>query len=162
MELDALLCDHAQVAGKLFISGANIDSFAFPQGDPGPYLLNFAVAGVVHVPWTATNAEHRLQFLIVDGDGNTPRLGGGAQAAPSGIGGEFRFNVGRPPGLPSGDEQLVPFAFQFMALPLAQPGSYSIRLLIDGTDVKSIQFRVTTPPQPAQSWGPATPGPLGA
>lgn len=161
MEIDALLCDHAQVAGKLFISGANIDSFAFAPNDPGPYWLNFAVAGVVHVAWTATNTEHRLQFLIVDGDGNTPRLGGGAQVAPTGIGGEFHFNVGRPPGLPSGDEQLVPFAFAFMALPLADAGSYNVRLLIDGTDVKSIHFRVTQPPQLAQSYGATAPGPLG-
>ena len=155
-----LLCDHAQVAGKLFVSGASIDSFAFQPGDPGPYAISFAIAGVVHVPYTETNVEHSLRFSVVDADGKTPDLGGGAQAGPEGIGGEMRFNVGRPPTLPHGDEQLVPFAFQILGLPMAEPGRYTVRLLIDGAPVKSIPFRLARP-QAAQSFGPAHPGPIG-
>lgn len=160
MDINAFLCDHAQVAGKLFISGAGIDSFNMAAADPGPYVINFAIAGVVQVPWTATNQEHRLQFLVVDSDGRTPQLGNGAEVGPQGLGGEMVFNIGRPPGLPTGDEQLVPFAFQFNGLPLLNLGKYSINLLIDGTEVRHISFRLQKPPQPV-GYGPATPGPIG-
>ncbi len=51
MDVDVLLCDHAHVAGKLFMSGANIDRFVFAAEAPAPYLLTFALAGVVHVPF---------------------------------------------------------------------------------------------------------------
>lgn len=155
MEIDALLCDHAQVAGKLFISGANIDVFNIPVNAPGPYLITFAVAGVVHVPWTSTNQEHRLRFAVVDADGRTPALAPGAPVPPEGIGGEIVFNVGRPPGLPDGEEQLVPFAFQFVALPLANLGRYSIRLLIDGNEARRVPFRLAKPPQ-HQAYGPTS------
>jgi hypothetical protein len=160
MEINALLCDHAQVAGKLFVSGGGIDAFNMPATDPGPYVINFAIAGVVQVPWTATNQEHRLQFCVVDADGKTPELAGGAEAGPQGLGGEMVFNVGRPPGLPSGDEQLVPFAFQFTGLPLARLGRYSIELTIDGTEVRHISFRVSKPPQPL-GYSPSAPGRIG-
>lgn len=159
MEINAFLCDHAQVAGKLFVSGAGIDAFNIAAADPGPYAIHFAIAGVVHVPWTATNQEHRLQFLVFDSDGKSPQLGGEAEVGPQGLGGEMVFNVGRPPGLPSGDDQLVPFAFQFAGLPLAQLGKYSITLLIDGSEVRRIPFRVQKPPQ--AGYGPSTPGPIG-
>lgn len=53
MDVDVLLCDHAQVAGKLFIGVANIDRFLFPAGAPRRTPLNFALAGVVHVPTSA-------------------------------------------------------------------------------------------------------------
>lgn len=155
VEIDALLCDHAQVAGKLFISGANIDVFNIPPATPGPYLITFAVGGVVHVPWTETNQEHRLRFSVVDADGRTPALPPGTPVPPGGIGGEMVFNVGRPPGLPDGEEQLVPFAFQFVALPLAELGRYSIRLSIDGTEVRRVAFRLAKPPEP-QSYGPTS------
>jgi hypothetical protein len=160
MEINALLCDHAQVAGKLFVSGAGIDSFNMPANAPGPYVINFAIAGVVHVPWTATNQQHRLQFLVVNSDGQAPELAG-AEASPEGLGGEMHFNVGRPPGLPTGDEQLVPFAFQFMGLPLVNLGLYSIQLLIDGTEVRRIPFRVSQPALPVGGYGPSTPGAIG-
>ncbi len=159
MEINALLCDHAQVAGKLFVSGAGIDAFNMPAADPGPYVISFAIAGVVHVPWTATNQEHRLQFLVMDGDGKTPELAVGAEVGPEGLGGEMVFNVGRPPGIPNGDEQLVPFAFQFMALPLTKIGRYSIQLLIDGSEVRNIPFRLSKPPQPV-GYGPSIPRPV--
>ncbi len=84
MDVDVLLCDHAQVAGKLFISGANIDRFLFPAGTPPPYLLNFALAGVVHVPWTATNTQHELVFTILTEDGHPPQTQRGHAAAPTG------------------------------------------------------------------------------
>ncbi len=82
MDVDVLLCDHAQVAGKLFISGANIDRFVFAAEAPAPYLLTFALAGVVHVPFTSTNTPHELAFTIVTEDGHPPLLGGAPPGEP--------------------------------------------------------------------------------
>lgn len=156
MDINALLCDHAQVSGKLYITGANINRFAFAAGTPAPYAVTFSVAGVVTVPWTATNADHRLSFLLLTEDGQTPELAGGAEAGPQGIGGEMTFNVGRQPGM-DGEEQLVPFAFNFLQLPLAHPGRYNVSLSLDGTEVRRLHFAVTVEPSTVLR-GPAAPG----
>lgn len=164
METNVLLCDHAEVAGdKLFVNGASIDRSIFPAGTQAPYVANFAVAGVVHVPWTATNAEHLLRIEIVTEDGRVPELFG-AQPPPDGIAGGFGFNVGRPPHLVSGEEQMVPFAFNFAGLPFARPGRYVIRLSIDGEPVKDLPYSVAVEGGAApfrMGMGPATPGPIG-
>lgn len=143
MDIDVLLCDHAQVAGsKLFISGANIDRMQVPLGSVPPYMVSFAAAGIVRVPWTATNKEHKLSFRLITEDGQTPQLPDGADPGPEGIGGDFRFNVGRPPQLASGDEQMVPFAFAFDGLPLMEVGRYVVAFALDGTDVRRLTFTV--------------------
>lgn len=145
MDVDVLLCDHAQVAGKLFISGANIDRFVFAAETPAPYLLTFALAGVVHVPFTATNTPHELAFTIVTEDGHPPLLGSaapGEQPSASPIAGAMQFNVGRPPTLGSGQEQLVPFAFSFQGLPFALPGRYLVQLTLDDDPVRGVPFTV--------------------
>jgi hypothetical protein len=169
MHIDALLCDHAQVAGgpqsggKLFISGANINLFHFPPNQPGPHVLNFAIAGVVSVPWLATNQPHKLEFLLITEDGKVPELPPGAEVGPEGLGGQMTFDVGRPAGLPPGDDQMVPFAFNFGGLPLMRTGKYMIELRLDGEPepTRKLGFRVLQPGSPQVSFGPSTPGPIG-
>lgn len=158
MDIDVLLCDHAQVAGdKLFISGANIDRVVIPAGSPAPYLVAFSAAGLVHVPWTATNAEHSLSFSLVTEDGQVPELPPEMEVPVRGIGGEMRFNVGRPPQLSAGEEQNVPFAFNFQGVPLMRSGRYSVEFSLDGTPVRRVPFTVFIEPQ--RSFGPtAIPG----
>lgn len=148
VELDAMLCDHAQVAGgKLFISGAAIDRMDVPPGAPPPFLTNFAIGGMVTVPWTATNLEHRLRFRFLTEDGRDPAVPDGSNVPPDGIGGEMRFNVGRPPVAIAGQEQLVPFAFNFQGLPLMEIGRYVVALSLDGTEVRRLTFAVAQQPQ---------------
>ena len=143
MDLDVMLCDHGEVAGgKLFVSGAGIDRMDLPPEMPPPFVANFAVAGLVRVPWTATNSEHVLKFRFVTEDGQAPSLPPGADAGSEGIGGEMRFNVGRPPQATSGQEQLVPFAFNFQGLPLMEAGRYVVILGLDGTEVRRLGFMV--------------------
>jgi hypothetical protein len=155
VDVDVLLCDHAQVSGeKLFIAGANIDRVGFPAGSPAPYVINLAVAGVVHVPWTQTNAEHALVILLVTEDGHTPSLPEGIPVGPQGVGGEIRFNVGRPPQLTGGEEQIVPFAFNFQGLPLMQGGRYNVSVSIDGTEMRRVPFTLFIEPQ--RNFGPAS------
>lgn len=154
MELDVMLCDYAQVAGtKLFISGANIDRMNLPAGTAPPYVANFAAAGIVRVPWNATNAEHRLTFRFLTQDGHVPELGGGVAVGEQGIAGEMRFNVGRPAQLASGDEQMVPFAFNLQGLPLATPGRFVLEFSLDGAVVRHLPFTVAVEPT-ITSFGP--------
>lgn len=147
MELDVMLCDYAQVAGsKLFISGANIDRMGVPAGTPAPYVINFAAAGVVTVPWSATNAEHALRFRFVTQDEQPPKLAKGLVLGDEGITGEMRFNVGRPPQLTSGDAQMVPFAFNLQGLPLDEPGRFILTFSLDGTALRNLPFTVAVEP----------------
>lgn len=142
--LDVLLCDHAEVAGgKLFINGAAIDRMELPPNATPPFQAQFTVAGIVRVPWTATNVEHRLSFRFITEDGNEPELPEGANVGSEGIGGEMRFNVGRPPHATSGQEQLVPFAFSFQGLPLMRTGRYVVVLSLDGSEVRRVWFVVS-------------------
>jgi hypothetical protein len=147
MELDVMLCDHAQVAGgKLFITGANIERMQLPAGTPPPYVVTFAAAGMVRVPWTATNSPHVLGFKLLTEDGEVPTMGPGVDVGADGIGGEMNFNVGRPPQLASGDEQMVPFAFNFQGLPLGTAGRYGLKFSLDGTEQRTLTFTVAVEP----------------
>lgn len=143
MDIDAMLCDHAQVAGgKLFISGANIDRIRVSPNVQPPYVMSFAVAGIVRVPWGATNQQHDLSFRLLTEDGQNPALPEAENVSKSAVGGDFRFNVGRPPTLASGDEQLLPFAFSFNGLPLMQTGRFIVILSMDGPEVRRLRFTV--------------------
>lgn len=158
MELNAFICDHAQVAGgKLFISGAAINIFGVRAGEPPPYVTSFSLAGAVQVPWTATNQEHRLTFRVVTEDERVPRLAGDAELPAEGIGGEMLFNIGRPPGLPGGEEQLVPFAFQLGGVPFMEAGRYVVVFSLDRSDATRLPFRIMIQPVQAQ-YGGSTPG----
>lgn len=139
-----MLCDFAEVAGgKLFIAGAGIDRMDVPPNIEAPFVANFGIAGLVRVPWTATNSNHTLQFQFVTEDGRVPELPPGADPGEGGIGGEMQFNVGRPPHATSGQEQLVPFSFNFQGLPLMSTGGYVVILAIDGTEVRRLGFTVS-------------------
>ena len=120
MQIDALLCDYAQIEHKLFVNGAGFTAMTYDAADPGPYEVSFGIAGVVTVPWTETNTEHALRFRILTEDGHAPELSGGRVDE---VGGTMTFNVGRPPGLVHGDEQVVPFAFQIASLPRGRTGT---------------------------------------
>src|SRR3954463_13719016 len=110
MEIDALVCDHAEVAdGKLFINGAGITvSWVAPQA---PHDIGVSLAAVIHVPYTDTNEAHTLSVELVDEDHNVvaPWVPPGVEA-PGPVRVDTSFNVGRPPGLPVGETQLVPVA----------------------------------------------------
>lgn len=144
MALDVMLCDHAQVAsGKLFISGAGIDHMQIPAGTSAPYVITFATAGLVRVPWTATNTEHAVTFKLLTEDGQDPPL---PEGGPRGVAGEMKFNVGRPPHMASGHSQMVPFAFNFQGLPLMTAGRYVLVFSLDGNEERRLTFTVVLQP----------------
>ena len=85
MEINALLCDHAESAeGKLFINGGGVNMI-YVQPQP-PYVISIFVAVVVHVPYTDTNVDHTVAVRLMDEDSNpvSPWAPEGVPAAASG------------------------------------------------------------------------------
>jgi hypothetical protein len=141
MEIDAFLCDHAEVAeGKLFINGAGIN--VIWTGPEAPHVANLAVAAVTRVPWTATNEDHTIRVQLLDEDNNPvhpPTPNSLDQTPPIEL--TAGFNVGRPPQLPHGDSQTVPLAFGFN-IPLPRLGVFVFVISIDGEEMKRLPFRM--------------------
>lgn len=143
MEIDAFLCDHAEAAeGKLFINGAAINILWAASPQP-PYNVNVAVAAVAQVPWTATNQAHSFSVHIEDEDNNVvrPWVPDG-EPMPDEVRLQTGFNVGRPPNLPVGEAQTVPFAFGFN-IPVGKLGVYAFVITVDGTEMKRLPIRLT-------------------
>jgi len=141
VEIDAMLCDHVQVAdNKLFTSGGGIMR-AWVSAQP-PHVIMVGVAAVVRVPYTATNQAHTLTITLVDEDGNgvSPFVPEG-MPDPGPIRGEVSFNLGRPPGLSAGEAQPYCLAANFN-IGLDKLGGYTFELAIDGTKVKDLNLRV--------------------
>ena len=135
-----MLCDFAQVSGnKLFISGANIDRVSVPAGTAGPFPISLTVAGLIRVPWDATNVAHTCTIALRDEDGR-PALAPGEPPTP--MSGEFGFTVGRPALLAAGETQNVPFAVNFAGLPLPGRGRFGFEVSIDGVPVRTVTFAV--------------------
>lgn len=144
MQVDYLVLADAAVAveGKHYIHGAGWDTIwvgAFPAAHP---LV--AVAIRLRVPWNDTNQPHELVIDILDEDGNSivPTPPG----APRGT-----INVGRPPNILPGADQVVPLAISLANLTLARPGVYSVILRLDGSDVARSPFSVTLAPGAQQT-----------
>lgn len=141
MDLDVMLCDFAQVAGdKLFINGANIDRILFPAEEPPPFVVNVSAAGLVGVPWAATNTDHVLAFRMITDDGEDPLLPGDDGPVRMEVGGEMGFNLGRPAELAAGDSQSFPFVFAFPGLPFLDLGRHVLVFSIDGVEVRRLAF----------------------
>ena len=156
MQVDAFLADSVVTAeGKLFVQGAGWDNINAPGF---PYAHDRVGVGmVIRVPYTATNEEHRFVITLEDEDGAELPIG----EAPPGVDtpdGKIRrieggFNVGRPPTLVAGDDQLIPLAINFNGLTFERPGRFTFVVQIDGTEAKRLPFRVHAIP----SFGPMSP-----
>lgn len=137
MKAILLLGDYAAVAdGKLTIVGAG---WSLMGPDPCPS----AVALLLDVPWDQTNQPHHFSVDLNDGDGN-------AFTDPNGnpvqFGGEFE--VGRPPGLPTGTSITVPLAVNIGPLPLTPGSRYVWELTVD--DESDEDWRVAFNVRPEQ------------
>lgn len=160
MEVDAILCNHAEAAeGRLFLNGGGINiAWVMPQP---PHMINVSVAGIIQVPWTATNQNHRLVVKMLDADSHVvvPWLPPGAPDVPP-VEVAMDINLGRPPILPVGDPQTHPFTVGIQ-VPLAELGLYTFLVELDGTEMTRLPLRVMPQPQPPQvitvAKGPAAP-----
>jgi hypothetical protein len=151
MEVDAFVADSIVASeGKLYVQGAgwNIIHVAnFPVRH-----ARLGIGVLIHVPYTATNQMHKLDVRVEDSDGALVSLGEGPpnEDNPDGkiyrLGGEF--NVGRPPLLPAGDDQVVPLAINVDGLIFHKPDMYRVVVAVDGTDMRSLPIRVQQLSQP--------------
>jgi hypothetical protein len=148
MEVTAFLADSADaVQGKIYALGIGwnaIFSPVFPVTHP-----RLALGMMIQVPYTATNQMHTVTVHLETEDGEHVRLGMNAQPGPEPtpifeLGGSF--NVGRPPMLVAGDEQVVPFAMTIDQLHFEAPGMFAWVVSIDGREMKRIPMRLTPLP----------------
>lgn len=149
VNIDAFLCDAVQsVGGKLYAIGIGWNALAAPQVPARHSRLGVGL--VIRVPYTSTNQEHTFSVRVEDEDGEPRPLGEAMPGLPeSSIQGgkivqfEGKFNVGRPPTIAPGDEQIVPFALQLDGLEFPKVGVYSVVVKVDDNEVSRLPFRVT-------------------
>ena len=142
MDFEAFLADSVVNAdGKLFVQGGGwnvIHAQFVPVRHP-----RIGIAVIVRVPYTETNQNHKFSIGLEDADGSALVLGEGPEGPLYELGADF--NVGRPPQLQPGDEQLVPFAINLDGLVFHEAIGYNFVLRIDGQPRKRLSFRVALP-----------------
>jgi hypothetical protein len=142
MELSAALCRYAETQNNLlYIAGGGIDTAAVPAGQPGPWPVSLAIGMIVGVPWMATNQEHTVHIALIDADGNPVEVQKGPDEREQ-FNAEFRYNVGRPPHIQSGDSQQIALALNVPVLPFPKLGRYDFVISVDGTEMRRLPYRV--------------------
>jgi hypothetical protein len=166
VRVDAFLCDAVDgVGGKLYALGVGwnqIFAAQFPTRHP-----RIGVGLIFHVPYTATNQPHDFNIRVDDQDSQPvplaqvpPETEGIAPAAARWIenGNLYRVggqvNVGRPPNLAPGDEQVVAISAQLDQVQFDHPGVYAVVVEITGDEAARLRFRV----QQLQIVGPVLAG----
>ncbi|MDP2953100.1 MAG: hypothetical protein Q8O76_07285 [Chloroflexota bacterium] len=138
MEVEWLiLADSAQVLGnKLYLLGGGWDLLTVNREFPVDQRC--AVALSVRVPWNETNQKHTFELEVA---GEEPATEGPKSLLK--VGGQFE--VGRPPGIPQGQEQRIQFAMD-MNLRLEGPGTKIVIARIEGQEMRRITFNVVPGP----------------
>ena len=123
-----ILADAAQVtSNKLYLLGGGWDRLTI--GRPLPVTHQMAVAAAFRVSWNETNQKHAFEIEVADADGaEVAKLGG-------------QFEVGRPPGIPAGQDQRTQIAVN-MGLPLKRLGTYVVVARLNGEERRSFSFNV--------------------
>ncbi|HEX5901657.1 MAG TPA: hypothetical protein VF028_00860 [Actinomycetota bacterium] len=133
IELDGFLADSvANVQGKLYALGAGWNRIAvalFPgrHDRVGIGLLFRVGAG-------SERRARRFELRLLGPEDEELVLGSGQQGPVNRIGGEFTAGAE--------DEQVVPIALNLNGLTLPRPGTYRVIVSVDGTDLKTLPFRV--------------------
>ena len=147
IEIDAFLADSVVVAeGKIYAQGAGwnvINAARVPTRHD-----RIGIGFIIRVPYTATNQDHNFELRLEDADGSRMTFGDNPEGEGriEALGGQF--NVGRPPTLKPGDEQVVPFAVNINGLSFEKAGNYRFVISIDGDDTKELPFRLMLIQQP--------------
>lgn len=126
-----ILADAAQVSSnKLYLLGGGWDRLVI--SGPLPATHQMAVAASFRVSWHETNQKHNFELEIADGDGAEVTKFGG------------QFEVGRPPGIPQGQDQRAQIAVNF-GLPLKPHGTYEVIARLNGEESRRFPFNVVGP-----------------
>lgn len=132
-----ILADSAQVVGnKLYLLGGGWDRLTvnteFPVGQ------QCAIALSVRVPWNETNQKHTFEVEVASEDSGTEE-----PKRLVSMGGQFE--VGRPPGIPPGQDQRIQLAVG-MNLNIDSPGTKVIVARIEGQEMRRTHFNVVPSP----------------
>ena len=123
-----ILADSAQVIGnKLYLLGGGWDSLRVNTGFP--VQRHLAVAASFRCSWNETNQKNNFEVEILTQDGETVGKVSG------------QFEVGRPPGIPPGQDQRMQMAVD-MGLTFQQPGGYIVVARIEGEEGQRVPFNV--------------------
>ncbi len=146
MEVDAFVADSVSaVEGKLYALGAGWNGINTTQLPARHARLGIGV--IIRVPYTATNEVHRLEVRIDDSDGRCIPIADAPPGAEAVDGKLYtidgHFNVGRPPQLTPGDDQIVVIAMNIDGLVFEKADAYNVVIEIDGDEVKRLAIRVT-------------------
>jgi len=135
-----MLCDSAAaVEGKLYIQGGGwnaIAAGAMPFTAP-----RIGMALLIEVPYGATQRRHQLTVGLEDEDGSRLPLGPVSDTGRA-THLQLAFEVGRPPQLPPGDTQLLPFALNIDGYAFTRPGGYAFVIAVDQREITRLRFRV--------------------
>lgn len=127
-----ILADAAQVVGgKLYLLGGGWDTLAVHTGFPVQQHLALAVA--LRVPWHETNERHSVSVAVESEDGQVLATA------------SAEFEVGRPPGIPRGQDQRVQFAMS-VPLTLERPGTYVAVARGPALEERRVPFNVVPRP----------------
>ena len=123
-----ILADSAQVVGnKLYLMGGGWDRLTVSQKFPTEQRVGIALA--IKVPWNRTNERHDFEIEIASED-----------AAPiAKVAGNFE--VGRPAGIPPGQDQRVQLAVE-TTIKFERPGTFVIVAKLDGKEGQRVPFHV--------------------
>lgn len=141
MDIDWLiLADAAQiVGGKLFLMGGGWDVLSVNSGFPSRQRC--ALAAAFRVPWNETNVRHDFRIRILDEDHTTTLFE---------VAGELE--LGRPPGLPPGQEQRAQTAVD-VEVTFERPGRYVVIATIDEVERRAVFSVIAMPSLPQRPFG---------
>lgn len=132
-----ILADSAQVVGnKLYLLGGGWDRLTVNSGFPVEQMG--AIALSVRVPWNETNQKHTFEVEVASEDP-------GSEEPESLVKMGGQFEVGRPPGIPPGQDQRIQLAVA-MKLKIDGPGTKMILARIEGQEMRRIHFNVVASP----------------
>ena len=129
-----ILADSAQVVGnKLYLLGGGWDRLTVNRDFP--VNQHCAIAVAIKIPWNETNLKHVFEVEVMSEDPATEEPKSLAK-----INGQFE--VGRPAGIPAGQDQRIQMAID-MGLRLDNPGTKTVIARIDGEEMRRLYFTVT-------------------
>ena len=133
MEVEWLiLADYAEVVGnKLYLMGGGWDVLTVNSEFPAKHRS--AVAASFKVPWNETNQRHNVEIEIATQDGNTLAKAGG------------QFEVGRPAGIPAGQDQRWQLALN-IEMTFEHPGTFVIIARVEEQEMTRSHFNVMAGP----------------
>lgn len=157
MQIDAILCNHAEAVNNLlYIAGGGIEIAFVQPGAAPPYVCNMGIGIMVTVPWNETNKQHIVEVELISEDGQPVQVPVGPDVTQP-LHARLAFNIGRPPGIAVGDEQHVSLAAQLPGLPMPSLGKYEFIVKIDGQGARRLPYRVMPAPGAQIVAGPAAP-----